>query len=314
MNPALAISSESLLYSLLFLVEVSNFSWNSSDAQITTKHLVSSADHWTFFFSIVVFSAFFPSPSCFPCSTHPLMMSQFPRKSQLFLGSAENQLFGFRTNYFFSLNAPAGSKEPCQCETPICHTVCLHALKTPWVCLWCFTNVFVMKSSCCDSRLWINPWLFVFAGRGRASQWRHQVDHQAQSDVRCQDHLCEGSGAQRGGSLHRWLHLYSGAGETLQSAKHQNGWTDKTVNMLLISYIGMIFFHFLYHDVNFIFSFNATWCTNTKHHRNISSPSLTVLRSYIDYFVPCLFAFSTFFWLDWKSLFVCSDLSCKVKY
>lgn len=155
--------------------------------------------------------------------------------------------------------------------------------------------------------------MFVFAGRGRAAQWRHQVDHQAQSDVRCQDHLCEGSGAQRGGSLHRWLHLYSGTGETLQSAKHQNGWTDKTVNMWRNYYIGMIFFHFLYNDVIFVFSFTVTWCTNTKRCRNISSPSLIVLRS-LWALLPCLFTFSTFFWLDEKSLFVCSDLSCKVTY
>lgn len=53
----------------------------------------------------------------------------------------------------------------------------------------------------------------TLAGRGRASQWRHKIDHQAQSDVCGQDHLREGPGAQRGGALHRWLHLHSGAGE-----------------------------------------------------------------------------------------------------
>lgn len=53
----------------------------------------------------------------------------------------------------------------------------------------------------------------TFAGRGRASQWRHKIDHQAQSDVCGQDHLREGPGAQRGGALHRRLHLHSGAGE-----------------------------------------------------------------------------------------------------
>ena len=71
-NQALAISSESSLHSLLFLMGVSSFSWNSGDAQMATKHFVSSADHWTFFFSIVFSAffpslpAFFPSPSCFP--------------------------------------------------------------------------------------------------------------------------------------------------------------------------------------------------------------------------------------------------------
>lgn len=58
---------------------------------------------------------------------------------------------------------------------------------------------------------------YLSPGRGRAAQWRHQVNHQAQSDVCSQDHLCARSGAQRGGSLHRRLHLHSGAGGRLQS-------------------------------------------------------------------------------------------------
>lgn len=53
----------------------------------------------------------------------------------------------------------------------------------------------------------------MFAGRGRTPQWWHKVNHQAESDVRGQDHLCEGPGAQWRGTFHRWLHLYSGAGE-----------------------------------------------------------------------------------------------------
>lgn len=50
------------------------------------------------------------------------------------------------------------------------------------------------------------------AGRGGAAQRRHQIHHQAQPDVCGQDHLREGSGAQRGGPLHRRLHLNAGAG------------------------------------------------------------------------------------------------------
>lgn len=53
----------------------------------------------------------------------------------------------------------------------------------------------------------------IIAGRGRTPQWRHKVNHQAEPDVCGQDHLCEGAGAQWRGAFHRWLHLYSGAGE-----------------------------------------------------------------------------------------------------
>lgn len=55
--------------------------------------------------------------------------------------------------------------------------------------------------------------ILVFTGRGRAPQRWHKVDHQAESDVRGQDHLCEGSGAQRRRPIHRRLHLYPGTGE-----------------------------------------------------------------------------------------------------
>lgn len=62
----------------------------------------------------------------------------------------------------------------------------------------------------------------VFAGRGRTPQWRHKINHQAESDVRGQDHLCEGSGAQWRSTFHWWLHLYSGAGEDHRGQKNRN--------------------------------------------------------------------------------------------
>lgn len=61
-----------------------------------------------------------------------------------------------------------------------------------------------------------SSWWRVFAGRGGTPQRRHKVDYQAKPDVRGQDHLCEGSRAQRGGPLHWRLHLHSGTGEGLQ--------------------------------------------------------------------------------------------------
>ena len=73
----------------------------------------------------------------------------------------------------------------------------------------------------------------VSTGRGRATQWWHQVDHQAQSDVCGQDHLCQGSGTQWGGALHRRLHLHSGAGERRQNKKktHHNGPTAEITSL-----------------------------------------------------------------------------------
>lgn len=59
----------------------------------------------------------------------------------------------------------------------------------------------------------------VFAGRGRTPQRRHKIHHQAEPDVCGQDHLCEGSGAQRRGAFHRRLHLHAGAGEDHRGQK-----------------------------------------------------------------------------------------------
>ncbi len=66
MNPALDHSSASSAHSLLFLVLLSSFSWNSSDNQIVTKHRVS--DHCTLFFFLTIYHLpppLLPSPSSF---------------------------------------------------------------------------------------------------------------------------------------------------------------------------------------------------------------------------------------------------------
>ncbi len=78
MNTALTHCATSSAYSLLFLVLLSSFSWNSGDEKIVTKHWVSSADHFWRFLTWLL------------CCC---------RKTCCFLVPAGNQLFGFWTNF-----------------------------------------------------------------------------------------------------------------------------------------------------------------------------------------------------------------------